>query len=133
MTMAGSSVCAQVDATGPKPASPTTSSVPKLLSDLRRLATTSGCGSTMRILSGSGIGFSGGLRRRSLAGGHDPTCRDPALALIGQHDLEPVIALADDLQLGAVLHLVEHAGRDGRAAADVGGVDGDDSQVLRQR
>src|SRR5690349_24606688 len=123
MTMAGSSVCAHVDATGPKPASPTTSSVPKLFSARRKLATASGCGSTIRIFSGSGTLLS----RR-----HDPPGSNPALALIRQLHFEPVSTLADDLQLGPVLHLVEHAGGDRGAAANVRGIDGYHRQVLRQ-
>src|SRR5258708_6170225 len=130
ITIAGSSVCAQVDATGPNPASPTTSSVPKLLSARRRPATASGCGSTIRILSGSATVSA---PRPSLPGRHDPPSGDPALALIWQLHLEPVGALPDDLQLRTVFHLVEHACRDRRTTAHVGRVDGDDGQILRQR
>src|ERR1700694_676414 len=97
ITIAGSSVCAQVEATGPNPASPTTSSVPKLLSARLRPATASGCGSTIRILRGSATA---NPPRPSRPGRHDPASRNPSLALIWQFHLEPVGALADDLQLG---------------------------------
>src|SRR3989442_224012 len=128
ITIAGWSVCAHVDATGPKPASPTTSSVPEELRARRRLVTASGCGSIMRILSGSATISASG---RSLPGRHDPASGNPSLALVWQLDLEPVGTLSDDLQLGPVLHLVEDARRDRRAAAHVGRAYGDDRQVLR--
>src|SRR5258708_37866673 len=99
MTRAGSRVCAHVDATGPKPASPTTSRSPKALSARRSPATASGCGSTMRILSGSGIAVAFRLLPCCR---YDPARRDPTFTLIGQLDFEPVGALANDLELRTI-------------------------------
>src|SRR5579864_4241726 len=122
--IAGSSVCAQVDATGPNPASPTTSRSPKVFSARRSAVTACGFWSTISSLRDSATSLT---RCDDPAGGH------PTLALIGQLDLEPVRVLADDLELRSVRDLVDDAGGDRWAAADVRRVDGDHGQVLRQR
>src|SRR5579864_4252166 len=120
--MAGSSVCAQVDATGPNPASPTTSRSPKVFSARRSAATACGFWSTISSLRDSAT---------LLTCCDDPTRGHPPLALIGQLHLEPIGVLPDDLELRSVRDLVDNAGGDRWAAADVRRVDGYDGQVLR--
>src|SRR5579859_150563 len=72
-----------------------------------------------------------GLASYDLAGSRDnPAGGDPAFALVGQFDLEPVGALPHDLQLGSIFDLVDDTRSDRRPTAHVGRVDGHDGEIF---
>ena len=106
MTIAGSSVCAQVDGDWPE------SGVADDLQVAEGVQGTAEPSDRVRMLvDDQDLEVFGHAAttfvctRSSPRGGHDPAGRDPTFALVRQLDLEPVGALADDLQLGAVLDL----------------------------